>query len=291
MKLVRRAHLYAGLFMTPWVFLYGFTALLFNHPEAFPDARLLHFGPAETAGTPLATSPRPEVLAERVVDALNTPRDESTKGISYRLVRPAEARFTRDFFTSVRADGQEHNVRIDLASGEGTVRSQAKAAEKRAPFASKKGIQLSPRPLEPVTKALPAVLDRLGISGGKAVDRSFAPDLSFLMEGEGKTWRVTYNPQSGQLSGRPESERSPLSTRSYLLRLHLAHEYPSELNARWYWAVAVDAMFVSMVGWGITGLLMWWQMKNVRKVGIVVLAVSAVVATVVAFGMHRLLTA
>ncbi len=50
-------------------------------------------------------------------------------------------------------------------------------------------------------------------------------------------------------------------------------------------------MFVSMVGWGTTGLLMWWQMKNVRKVGLIVLVASAVVATALTIGMHRILSA
>ena len=31
MRWIRTLHLYSGLFMLPWVFLYGFTALLFNH--------------------------------------------------------------------------------------------------------------------------------------------------------------------------------------------------------------------------------------------------------------------
>ena len=30
MRLVRRAHLYAGLFMTPWALLYGMTALVYG---------------------------------------------------------------------------------------------------------------------------------------------------------------------------------------------------------------------------------------------------------------------
>ncbi len=84
------------------------------------------------------------------------------------------------------------------------------------------------------------------------------------MEGRGKTWRVGYNLQTGALTGRPADSRpgEPLSTRRFLTRLHMIHGYPSGLNARWFWAVAVDLMFVSMVGWGLTGLLMWWQMKN-----------------------------
>ncbi len=104
-----------------------------------------------------------------------------------------------------------------------------------------------------------------------------APDLNFLMEGEGKVWRVGYNLQTGLLTGRPEDAPrvgEPLSNRRFFLRLHTAHGYPSQLNARWIWAVAVDVMFVCMVGWGITGLLMWWQMKNVRRIGVVLLVLQ-----------------
>ena len=35
LRLIRRIHLYTGLFMTPWVFLYGVSGFLFNHPGAF----------------------------------------------------------------------------------------------------------------------------------------------------------------------------------------------------------------------------------------------------------------
>src|SRR3954449_7863246 len=71
LRLVRLAHLYAGLFMTPWVFLYGITAFLFNHPDAFPDQQVVSFGPAEAEGTPLKEVPRPDALARRVIGALN----------------------------------------------------------------------------------------------------------------------------------------------------------------------------------------------------------------------------
>ena len=37
MRWIRTLHLYSGLFMLPWVFLYGFTALLFNHSTWFSE--------------------------------------------------------------------------------------------------------------------------------------------------------------------------------------------------------------------------------------------------------------
>jgi hypothetical protein len=71
--------------------------------------------------------------------------------------------------------------------------------------------------------------------------------------------------------------------------MHLAFTYPSRVDVRWFWAVAVDAMFVAMVFWGLSGILMWWQMKNQRRWGIATLLVSALVATALAAGMHDIL--
>jgi hypothetical protein len=48
-------------------------------------------------------------------------------------------------------------------------------------------------------------------------------------------------------------------------------------------------MFVAMVFWGASGLLMWWQMKKLRRWGLLTLIISAVIATAMAFGMHEVL--
>lgn len=284
MRVVRRSHLYAGLFMTPWVFLYGVTGLLFNHPDAFPDVAARTFRAADLAGTSLAATPRPEALAARVVESLNAPGEG---GPTYRLVRPSEAMFSRELQATAKGDGRQYTVRYDLASGEGSVRETAERATARpAPFASREGLEGDRPPLADLKEELPGVLSRLGVSSRDVTVRS-SPELGFLMEGSGGTWRVQYDLASGAISGRPEAAPGdPLSSRRFLLRLHTAHGYPGRFNARWSWAVAVDLMSVSMVGWGITGLLMWWQMKNVRRVGVAVLAASAVAAAMAAVGMH-----
>ena len=67
--------------------------------------------------------------------------------------------------------------------------------------------------------------------------------------------------------------------RSFLLRMHKAHGYPSGGGVRFVQAVLVDVMSFAMVAWAFTGLMMWWQMKNLRRVGLVVLALCAVGTT------------
>lgn len=60
---------------------------------------------------------------------------------------------------------------------------------------------------------------------------------------------------------------------------------------RWWGAVLVDAMAFVLLFWGLSGLLMWWQVKATRGLGLVVLVLSFVVATLLRVGMYLALTA
>jgi hypothetical protein len=113
------------------------------------------------------------------------------------------------------------------------------------------------------------------------------------MTDSGKPWIVTYNAQTGSVAGKPADDPAPaeeMSTRRFLTRLHLAHGYPGEQNARWFWAVVVDAMAFVMVFWGVSGIFMWWQIKATRKFGFLVLVLSVAAATALGLGMHEALT-
>ncbi len=144
---------------------------------------------------------------------------------------------------------------------------------------------------ERVKAAMPTLLERTGFPQGD-INVAFVPDLTFLMQADDKVWRVTYNLQTGAVSGRsPEANApEPLSTRRFLTRLHLAHGYPSEANAQWGWAFIVDAMAVIMFFWSLSGLLMWWQIKSTRRLGIVVLILSSIAAVWVGLAMHDHMT-
>jgi hypothetical protein len=146
---------------------------------------------------------------------------------------------------------------------------------------------------ERVQASVPAVLEKAGFPKGEVTVTS-VPDLSFLMDADGKVWRVTYNAQTGSVSGRPADEpasESALSPRRFLTRLHTTHGYPGEWGARWAWAAVVDAMAAIMVFWGASGLLMWWQIRATRWVGLAVLLASSAAAAWLGVGMHDLMAA
>ena len=283
---VRRLHLYLGLFLVPWVLVYGVSGFLFNHPTAFPDQPVRSFGLEEIRGTPLEGLPKPAELAEEVVSAL------SEKGGSYRLVRPDEAAFSRNRVTvQARGPGLEHAVAVNLADGTGTVRSKSSDPEPAAPFAAQSGVRI-PMPLgERLQNGTPAVLRNLGLDVDVATAPATLPDLAFYMETDGRVWKVIYQPLRGLISGRPaDSPQKDLSTRRFLTQLHLAREYPPYVGGRWFWAVAVDVMAFVMVFWAVSGLFMWWQIKALRGWGAIVMAASAAVAALMGLSMHRALS-
>ncbi len=301
MLVVRRAHLYLGLFLLPWAILYAVTAFLFNHPAAFADAPTVHFGPAATAGTPLEGLPSPDAQAAAVVAALNG-RAES--GATYAVGEGAAKFVGRDYlFATARSGDRTFSLLYEVAAGCGTVRETTTppvAVPEPAPFAVGKGkprAVAASEPAEGLTvpgtlaerfrEAGPTILTRCGFPPADVTVTS-TPDLSFPLLADGRAWTATYNPLNGTLSGVPAGTEvvAPAgSVRRLLLRLHTTHGYPGVVNARWLWAVVVDAMAFVLGFWGASGLLMWWQVKATRRAGLVVLALGAATATALGAAM------
>ena len=138
-----------------------------------------------------------------------------------------------------------------------------------------------------VKVAIPTILERTGFPGGEVTVTS-VPDLVFPLEADGRIWTATYSATAGSLSGKPaESEVKPKpSIRRFLTRLHSAHGYPGERDALWFWAILVDVMAFALCFWGLSGLILWTQIKSARKSGAVVLVLSTAAAIALGLGMY-----
>jgi len=137
-------------------------------------------------------------------------------------------------------------------------------------------------------EAIPQVLAGLGIAEGEVVPSGRPPQLTFQLERDGQQYGVNYNLLDGRATANPLGAGEDSGTRRFLLRLHTSHGFPISQNARWFWAVLVDAMAVSMVFWGFSGVLMWWQLKKTRLLGAGAFAASILAASLVASSMHDL---
>jgi hypothetical protein len=118
LHLTRRTHLYAGLLLCPWVFLYGITGFLFNHPEVWSDQTIVNITPKLIEGTDLAKLPAASEIAAQVVAAINANSTEK-----FTLVEPEKVRFAPASLTTLITDakGKNHIVSL-LANGTGIIR-------------------------------------------------------------------------------------------------------------------------------------------------------------------------
>lgn len=310
LHLIRRAHLYIGVFLFPWAMLYGVTGFLFNHPTFFADSLAITFSPEDLKGTELETLPELPTQAQAVVAALNEMQKPATP---YKLADGEISYANREaFVATAKAGTRSFFVTFDPLVSKGLIRESTPAvpAPEPAPFATAKpegprqrgmgmsgpmphgakSLQLSDPIVERLKKSLPVVMERQGIPNAE-VTLTTAPDIRFPIDVDGKIWTATFNPLTTAVTGVNGQGGSNLTLRVFLLRMHLTRGYPSEVNLKWGWAIGVDCIAMALCFWGISGILMWWQIKSTRRAGLIVLVVSSILATMLTVGMHRMFTA
>ncbi|MBX9681016.1 MAG: hypothetical protein K2X38_19845 [Gemmataceae bacterium] len=310
---VRRGHLYFGLFLFPWAVLYGITAFLFNHPGAFAETATYTFGHREVAGTSLESLPTPGEQASAVTARLN---EKQTPNPPYET-KPSEGKYgARETISgSIRSGTRTFTIFYNVVDGHGGVRETTppQPPGEKAPFATGtanpgkgggkapgsktprasgggEGIRIDEGIVDRFKAAVPTILERLELPPGDLTVTA-APDVKFPIVADGKTWVATYSTLAHSVSGTsPDLDRGELPFRRFLLRMHLMHGYPGEVNARWIWAVIVDGMAATMCFWALSGLVMWWQIKSTRRWGLATLLASVVCASIMAFAMHAFLS-
>lgn len=302
MQWIRRIHLYFGLFLFPWAVLYGFTGFLFNHPQAMSEVPMTSFGRDVWNGTPMEQSADLAEIAREVVRELQAHQPD--KG-PIQLVASEPVRYGNELaFATLKTADEDIGLAIATIGTGGTIRrapakkpdvafpwaighaepSRNDGSAKHNPSADKLILQNSLA--DRLKASLPHLIQTQKLPVGETTITS-VPDLTFVVEAGGKRWKTNYNALKGTVTGKPlETAVTPLSWRRFMTRLHTAHGYPSaSLGAKWCWAILVDVMAFVMIYWGASGLLMWWQIKSTRRLGIVMLVFSAVASTALAMGM------
>jgi len=268
LQLFRRLHLYFGLFSLPWVVLYAVTALLFNHPELFPDEQVVTFDARSFPAAPKLLE-QPDAVAEQVVSALHTQHPEQFDKEKLVLSTATAPQFTRKALVNVRSGEKDLLVIVDLVDGGGWfVVKDAVVPAELTPL--EKGLKIDVKS-DLTPRVEQSVRDLLAKNGYPVETISFKspPEVIFAARVDGQEQLLKFTPQTGIVNTAPE-----ISWRRFLLRLHLTHVYPSSLSARWIWALCVDAMFVCLIFWSFSGVLMWWQIKRLRFWGFVTLGAS-----------------
>ncbi|QDV66698.1 hypothetical protein Poly24_03850 [Rosistilla carotiformis] len=294
--LLRRIHLYSGIFMFPWVLMYGFSGWMFNHPRMFTADEVTTYRAADLDDGLLTDLTSAQQTAIAVVEQINLQTSES-QGPELRITDDRRPLFSGHLEYNVNTPTAKHQLAVNPVTGDGEVRTTLvdpeaddAADNKPDPLAEVYRVEIEPNVSADIQRQIPEVLDQLGLPSNRASLGYRKLSVVFSAEADGIPCIVSYNLADGSVNSVREDDRPQLTKKAFLQRMHLGRIYTPVMEIRWLWALLVDAMFVSMVFWGCSGLLMWWQIKRTRWLGMGLLATSILFATFVGLGMHDQMT-
>ncbi len=237
---MRRVHLYSGLFMFPWVLLYGFTGWFFNHPGYFTGDQVQSVSLLDSTAANQSL-PSPDDVASRVVEEINI-QSFLVGGPELELAEQAAAHFDRYLSFNVVTDTQSHQVTIDPFTGRGDVRTTfidptqpepATAPEQVNPLTTVPSVDVAENTQSVAAELLPEALQRLGLDSGEVTTGRFSSSLIFSAVVDGRPSQVTYNMGTGAITAiADDAKRPPMETKSFLQRLHLSRGYSPSWSSR-----------------------------------------------------------
>ncbi|KYG04129.1 hypothetical protein BE21_48310 [Sorangium cellulosum] len=284
MKIVRRAHMYLGLLVFPWILLFGISGVLFNHPQIGRDFERRSISAEQVSALTGFRPWDPDAVARKVVEQLNA---GSPSRYTLDASTPGAFSGWPELIGST-SEGGRTMVLIRLDDGAATLSTfppePAKAPD--PPFAGAT-VELPEHRMAAVEAQVKDLLPKLGIDGAGPLRAhpKVSPELRFRMrDADGRLWNVTYDLGAGRLDGRLDGGAGQPLFVELLGMLHKTHHFPVHGGMTWIWALFADITGITLVLWALTGLAMWWQMKPSRVVGAVAVAVAIAVAAVVMSG-------
>ncbi len=281
--IIRRIHLYSGIFLLPWVLMYGITGAMFNHLGLFPRMQIQPVDAQMSSATEMNEFPDANQLASRVVDAIQKDVDSAR----IKLSRNAHAEFTNDLSFEVKQNGLQHVVDIDPVTHNSWIGTMPKNDEDpELLLPAIRNVKLSPDPQDTAKNAATSLLNSAGLLKGKEPQPFGWTKLNFLATVDDQPTRITYVLKDGHVDINRFTGENGMPLRHFFLRMHTSHGQSPTWNGRSFWSLAVDTMAIAMVFWGVSGIIMWWQIKRTRWIGAIIIALSLLTAGAMAMGLH-----
>lgn len=290
LRIVRRVHMYAGLVLMPWLLFFGLSGMLFNHPNVGEQVKGQPVSAADMKALSQFEAWRPTAVAEQVLDALN--HADATGG-PYRLDPDFKSSFVGYAVLSAAAPDGGYMLILDVAGARGVL--VHKLARKSAEGSSFPKLTLalpdySSARLEQHARGLLSARELPHQTELRAHPK-IAPELRLrALDAQGRAWNLAYDLRSGELSGRRADRFPNLGFAQILASMHKTHHFTLEFGPLWLWALFEDLLGLAMVLWALTGMVMWWQLKRTRLVGLVSLVLALGLAAGVMFGTLESLT-
>lgn len=275
--IIRRIHLYSGLFLLPWVLIYGVSAFLFNHPRFFTNTTVQSL--PQPKG--LEAFRDPNQLADQILLRIAAQKNIAPA----QLIRQGEASYP--YNAHIRTYGETMNGRFYFElDGKETVLEKRPGSQKpeAAPLDGAYPLPAGNLSDQAVTEAITPFLQDLESTPYRKRVR-WVPPLEFQFAYDNAIWKAEYDLQDGQLKAKRLEDIKGPGWRRTLLDLHKTHVYEGSM-AQIFWVIIVDIMAFAMVIWGLSGAYMWWKMKKTRHIGKVLLISAFTIAAVMVYAMY-----
>jgi hypothetical protein len=274
MKWIRRVHLYLGLFLVPWILLYGITGFLFNHPGAFSDHAILEMKAGSAGSALLSSMPSADSVAEKALNLFI----ENYKGDKpeIKMAPNSRPRYVNNGHLNLKEEGFNHFLNLNVKAGTAELHSYKVPDKFNLPYSKPVWFDLDDSLSQRVEQEALAAVKSKGYNPESANWR-FGPSVQFNVLLNGKPWKADYNLGQGRFNLMPERGWPSTQTfRQFLLRLHRTHIYGSQSVLQIIWALFVDIIALSMIWWALSGIIMLWQLKSIRRTGIALISISLV---------------
>ena len=291
LKFVRRLHLYTGLILLPWVIFFGLSGMLFNHADWFSSVEVLSEKSPDEVDL---IHPFPEPDSNQIADELVSILNRKAKVSRYVRVAGSDAVIEGTLTFQGNAGKGSASVSLSPNHGDATVRLSAAEKELQRPDFHGRKLEVSSFDLASTKEVATALLTDAGLAplSPLILPERGGSELRFSIQSieDGRSWNVVYSLAGGQLTARETKSPPGMDFNALIGRLHKTHQYPETMGARWLWTLFGDATGATMMFWGLSGLIMWWQMKPTRVLGIAGLSVAAVLAVIIFSGTINYLT-
>lgn len=284
LRWIRRIHLYLGLLLWPFVLLFGLTGLSFNHPTVGRALTVRQVPAAAVASISRFQPWDAGNIAERVAQELRR------QGKPFQVDGEEQPRFFGfPLFAAPDRAGKQVLI-LSLSDGSATITERPDPAPPPANPLAGVEVKLPGLDLGELAARLEPLLIAQGVAstGPLRPHPKVHPELRFrLRDASGREWNTRYDLATGALDAYPSSQARGGSLAELLEAIHTQHHYPPDWGATSLWALFADATALTLIVWALSGLIMWWQMRRLRKTGLVVVLVAVALSASVIAGTAR----
>ena len=277
-KLNRRIHLYTGLIMVPYIFIFGLSGLLFNHPTLMIDRSVESFKLSDEDSFN-KLFPDLEQLATSIADSI------VNDGLISQPTIGAVNYSNTLILRNLNKDA-DYRVQIDLPTSNVQLMTLPDFADNPEIASGNYNLGVSLNS-DKLAKKLEQILTKQGIEPGNSrVQR--VPDLIFDLNSKDTNYQVIYNLSNGNYRIVDLNKRK-FKINYFLTNIHQEHGYPiSGFSIKWLWVFFADSLSILMIVWALSGIIMWFNMKKLLTIGTVLLAFSILVSIIILINYYEL---